>query len=215
MNICIVEDNQVVLGSLKLLLEGEPNICVLGAYPSAEKALAEAVWDHVEILLADIELPGMTGVDLIRKVKADHPSVETMAYTICENRSVVMDAIRAGASGYLLKGSTPRALVESLHELYAGGAPMSPRVARKVLAEFRQAQTAEPSPADGESDVFLTAREKSVVRGIEAGLSYDEIGSKLRISPHTVHTHIKNIYAKVHATSRADLIIKSRRLGII
>lgn len=214
MNVCLVEDNKLLLENLRLLLQGEADIQVTGAFTSAEDALKAMDWDATDILLADIDLPGMSGVDLIGCVKGAHDNVDALAYTICEDRAVVMSAIRAGASGYLLKGSTPRMLVESVRELFEGGAPMTPKIARKLITELRLQQT--PDTADaGKSEEDLTPREIAILRCVEKGMSYNEIGGELAISPHTVHTHIKNIYEKVHARSRPDMLRKARRLGVI
>lgn len=215
MNICIVEDNQVLCENLRLLLQGESDIRVVGGYASAEEALTRENWAEVEILLADIDLPGMSGVDLIGRVKTEHPNVEALAYTICEDRAVVMAAIRAGASGYLLKGSTPRVLIESVRELHAGGAPMTPKIARKLILEFRLQQTSDGAVAEPNPEDTLTGREIEILKGVEKGLSYGELGALLKISPHTVHSHIKNIYEKIHARSRADMLLKARRRGVI
>lgn len=214
MNVCLVEDDKVVLDSLKQLLLGEPGIKIVGSHDSAESALAHVLWKDVEILLVDLGLPGISGAELIRRVRSINPSIEAMAFTGCENQAMVMDAIRAGASGYLLKGSTPRFLIESLRELYAGGAPMTPKIARKVLLEFRGQASPGDKPRTPE-DCGLTHREMEILRRIELGQSYGEIGEGLSISPHTVHTHIKHIYEKIHAFSRSDLLLKARRMGMI
>ncbi|MCX6874905.1 MAG: response regulator transcription factor [Verrucomicrobia bacterium] len=212
MNICIVEDHKMLLENLRLLLQGEPDIHVSGAFESAEEAVTGTDWERTDILLADIELPGMSGVELIQRVKHAHPSVDAMAYTISEDRAVVMAAIRAGASGYLLKGSTPRILIESVRELHEGGAPMSPKIARKLIAELRLQDEAH---AAGAPRIELTQRETDVVRLVEKGLSYGEISEALHISTHTVHSHIKHIYEKVHASSRSEMLVKARKLGVI
>lgn len=212
MNICIVEDHRMLLENLRLLLQGEPDIQVTGAFASAEEAMKATDWSKTHILLADIDLPGMSGVELIRCVKQACPAVDAMAYTISEDRAVVMAAIRAGASGYLLKGSTPRILIESVRELHAGGAPMSPKIARKLIAELRLQDEA---PGAGVPRIELTQRETDVVRLVEKGLSYGEISDALGISPHTVHSHIKHIYEKVHASSRGEMLVKARKLGVI
>lgn len=212
MNICIVEDHRLLLDNLRLLLQGEPDIEVTGAFASAEEALAATDWGRTDLLLADIDLPGMSGVELIRRVKQDCPAVDAMAYTISEDRAVVMAAIRAGASGYLLKGSTPRVLIESVRELHEGGAPMSPKIARKLIAELR---LHDESPGANGSRIGLTQREIEVVRLVERGLAYGEISDALHISPHTVHSHIKHIYEKIHASSRGEMLVKARKLGVI
>ena len=214
LNICIVEDNKLILENLRLLLQGEPHMSVVGAFATAEEALKRVNWNRTDVLLADIDLPGMSGVELIGQVKAEHANVEVLAYTICEDRAVVMSAIRAGASGYLLKGSSPRELIESIRELHAGGAPMSPRIARKIISEIRAGQPGE-SAAGAAAGIEFTSREIGILRLLEKGMSYTEISEKLNISPHTVHSHIKKIYEKVQAGSRAEMLAKARRMGAI
>ena len=137
MNICIVEDNLALLENLRILLNGEPGFVVTGVHSSAESALATMPWKDGELLLVDIDLPGLSGVDLIRKVHPQLPHMQILVYTISENRDVVFAALKAGAMGYLLKGCPPRELVESLRSLYQGGAPMSPKIARKVIRELQ------------------------------------------------------------------------------
>ncbi len=207
MKIAIVEDNETLLGSLKLLLDGEPDITVAGAFGSAEDALKGIGKSSPDIMLVDLGLPGMSGVELIKRVKEKMPEVEIMAHTIFEDKENVFSAIKAGASGYLIKGSSPREIVEAIHILHHGGAPMSPRIARKVIMEFQD---------EGISEQYiLSNREKEILREIENGLSYKEIASKLNISSHTVHSHIKKTYEKLHAKNRQEALITARRKGLI
>jgi two-component system NarL family response regulator len=208
MKICIVEDNKPLLENLRILLEGEPGFSVTGVYSSAEEALKKAQWDDADILLADIDLPGISGVDMIRRIRSEHEKLQILVYTISEDRNTVFSAIKAGAMGYLLKGCPPRDLVESLRCLYQGGAPMSPKIARKVIGEMQ-------SPGSKPEGELLSQREKNILSGIAVGRSYKEIGQTLSISPHTVHTHIKNIYEKLQAASRSEALKKARDLGVI
>ena len=197
----------MLLENLTLLLRGEEGITVAGAFPNAEDALAALKKTSPELMLTDIGLPGMSGVELIKKAKERLPELEIMAHTVFEDRDNVFSAIKAGASGYILKGSSPREIIESIHALYKGGAPMSPKIARKVIHEFQE---------DAPSDRFLlTQRETELVKHVEEGLTYKEIGERLAISTHTVHTHIKNIYEKLQAKDRNDAITKARKKGII
>jgi DNA-binding NarL/FixJ family response regulator len=207
MRLVIVEDDPLLLENLTLLLSGEGGITVAGAYRSAEDALKLLRNAKPEVMLTDIGLPGMSGVDLIKKAKEEMPELEIMAHTVYEDRENVFSAIKAGASGYILKGSTPREIIESIHSLYKGGAPMSPKIARKIIHEFQDEVT---------NDQFLlTPREIEIAKRVEEGLTYKEIGERLNISTHTVHTHIKKIYEKLQAKDRSDAIIKARKRGII
>jgi len=210
MNIAIVEDNQTLLDNLRLLLQGEPGFSVTGAWRSAEEALSCPFWDRTSILLADIDLPGISGVELIGQIKAKYPHVECMAYTVSEDRATVFAAIKAGACGYLLKGSTPRELIEALHHLHDGGAPMSPRIARKVICQFQEMHGTLSSQEE-----CLSRREQDVLRCLEQGRSYKEIGVALGISAHTVHSHIKRIYEKLQSQSRNEATLKARKRGWI
>ncbi len=207
MNIGIVEDDPLLLDNLKLLLSGERGINVAGAWGSAEDALPALKGLSTDIMLVDLGLPGMSGIDLIKKIKEEKPEIEIMAHTIFEDRDNVFSAIKAGASGYILKGSMPRELIEALHSLYQGGSPMSPKIARKLVREFQDEGASE--------EYLLSPREKEIVKCIENGLAYKEIAEKLSISPHTVHTHIKKIYEKLHAKNRQEALTTARKKGII
>ena len=207
MRLVIIEDDPLLLENLSLLLRGEEGIIVAGAYRSAEDALLSLRDTAPDVMLTDLGLPGISGVELIKKAKDELPSLEIMAHTVFEDREKVFSAIKAGASGYILKGSSPREIIESIHSLYKGGAPMSPKIARKVIHEFQDEVTGE--------HFLLTPRETEIVKRVEDGLTYKEIGEKLGISTHTVHTHIKNIYEKLQAKDRNDAIIKARKKGII
>ena len=207
MKVSIVEDDVLLRQNLKLLLGGETGISVVSVYSTAEEALAGIKRSRPEILLTDIGLPGMSGIELIRELKDQMPGLEIMAHTVFDDRETVFSAIKAGASGYILKGSTPRELVDALHTLAMGGSPMSPKIARKVIREFQDERIDE--------QYLLSHRETEIVKEVENGLSYKDIAVKLSISPHTVHTHIKNIYEKLHAKDRQGALITARKKGCL
>jgi DNA-binding NarL/FixJ family response regulator len=207
MKVSIIEDDVLLRQNLKLLLSGETGISVVSVYSTAEEALAGIKRTRPEILLTDIGLPGMSGIELIRELKEQMPDLEIMAHTVFDDRETVFSAIKAGASGYILKGSTPRELIDALHTLAKGGSPMSPKIARKVIREFQ---------GEGiDEQYFLSHRETEIVKEIENGLTYKDIAAKLSISPHTVHTHIKNIYEKLQAKDRQGALVAARKKGII
>lgn len=207
MRIVIVEDDPILIESLAMLLRGEEGMVVVGAFRTAEDAILGLQEAAPDVLLTDIGLPGMSGVELIKKARKMMPALEIVAHTVFEDKDRVFSAIKAGASGYLLKGSSPRELIESLHELYKGGAPMSPKIARKIIQEVQD-------DIDG-GQFLLTQRETDIVKLIEEGLTYKEIAEELRISIHTVHTHIKNTYEKLQAKDRNEAVYKARKKGII
>jgi two-component system NarL family response regulator len=209
MRLIIVEDDKILLQSLKVLLSGEPGIEIAGVYKTAEEALTALEEDTaaIEIMLVDLGLPEMSGVDLIMKARALRREMDILVHTISEERMSVFSAMKAGATGYILKGSTPRELVEAIFDLYKGGAPMSPKIARMVIKELH-------INGSREQDV-LSKREKTILSNLEKGLTYKEIAGLLNISPHTVHTHIKNIYEKLHTKDRQEALRKAARMGIL
>jgi len=203
----VVEDNPLLRDNLRLLLAGEPGIEVLAVFETAEEALAEIDRLQPRMILSDINLPGMSGIDLIRQVRAMHPEIDVMAHTVNEDRHTVFAALKAGASGYIVKGARPSALIEALYSLHEGGAPMSPKIARAVVREFQDDIV--------DQDLLLSVKEKEVLFGIQEGLSYKEIATRMHISPHTVHSHIKKIYDKLQAKDKHEAISKARRRGLL
>lgn len=177
------------------------------AVGSAEEALPAIQKTSPDVMLIDLGLLGMSGVDLIKKVKDKFPEIEKMTHTIFEDKESVFSAIKAGASGYILKGSTPREIIEALNNLHAGGAPMSPKIARKVIQGLKGETVNE--------QYLLSRREREIVREIEKGLSYKEIADRFHISHHTVHSHIKKIYEKLQAKDREGALIMARKKGFL
>jgi two-component system NarL family response regulator len=213
MTICIVEDNFTILENLRLLLDGEPDMEVSGCYETAEDALRKVQWDQVDVLLVDLELPGMPGIELIQRVRARSRDTRIIAHTIYDDRATVLGAIRAGACGYVVKGCRPSQLITALHEIYEGGAPMSPVIARTVLFEFQNLAREQSNSAIHNN--ILTLRERTILQYLEQGLTYKAIALRLSIASSTVHTHIKNIYGKLHARNKIDAIRKGRYNNLI
>ncbi|MCA9641432.1 MAG: response regulator transcription factor [Polyangiaceae bacterium] len=208
MRVFIVEDDRRLLESVAVLLDGEPTMQVSGRVSTTAEALAALPESNSDILLTDLGLPDGSGVDLIRAAKRELPRLEIMAFTVFEDRDTVFAALKAGASGYLLKGSSPRELLEALGSLAQGGAPMSPRIARAVVLEFREEVAADP-------ECSLTPRERDVLSGIDEGYSYKEIAQQLGLSPNTVHGYVKSMYEKLHARGRREALIEARRRGLV
>ena len=179
---------------------------VIGNAGSAEDALVALEKLQPQLMLVDLGLPGLTGIELIAKLSAKKEKPLMMAHTVFDDRENVLSAIKAGASGYVLKGCAPRELVEALQSLNAGGSPMSPRIARAVLRELQQLP-AEPDP--------LSPRERHVLKLVDEGLTYKQIADRLCVSPHTVHSHIKNIYDQMQVRSRSEALAQARSRGLI
>lgn len=207
LRLLIVEDDQLLRENLRVLLGGEAGIQVLAACASAEEALSVLASAQPDSMLSDLGLPAMSGVELIRRAKAMLPALDIIVLTVSEDREAVFAALKAGAAGYIIKGATPRELVEALAALRAGGAPMSPKIARLVVKTFHDT----PPP----DEFLLSAKERAVLIGVQEGRSYKEIALGMNISPHTVHSHIKHIYEKLQAGDKRDAITKARRKGLI
>ena len=207
MRIMIVEDDPLIRGNLALLLGGEPGFGVCGSFGTAEEGLAALEGAAPDILIADIGLPGMSGIELIRSAKRQSPGLDIVAYTVFDDRETIFAALKAGASGYVLKGTTPRQIIDAVQNVIEGGAPMSPKIARAVINEFREPDLEEP--------YLLTPRETEILKLLERGYSYKIIAGHCGISPHTVNTHIKKIYDKLHAKDRCHALLNARRRGIL
>lgn len=205
--VMIVECDPLTRANTALLLGGEPGFLVCGAFGSGEECLAALDEKIPDILVIDINLSGFPGVEVIRQVKRRVPEVDIMSWTHSDDRETVFSCLKNGASGYILKGSTPRQFVEALHDMAEGGAPMSPKIARAVINELHTPGTEDP--------YLLTPRELEVLRLLEKGQSYKGISGICGISTHTVNSHIKKIYEKLHAKDRRSALVSARRRGII
>ena len=206
MNIVVVEKEKLLRNKVEILFSGERTTDQVNTFTSAEDAMEKADWKNMQILITGIGLPRMNGIKLIEWVRTKHPHISCMVLSRFDDRETVFDALSAGASGYLLHDTSPRELIEALHELYNGGAPMSPKIARMVVSKLHQPTT---------TDNPLTKREQSVLISLEKGNSYKEAALELGISPNTIHTHVKNINEKLQTDNSDAAILHSRRLGWI
>ena len=209
--ICFVEDDHVLLEGLRGAFEGEKDFEVAGAFRTAERALADVDWSTVDVLIADIDLPGMNGIDLVTRLAVQHKHLQILVYTIAEDRPTVLSAIRRGAHGYIVKDSPASEVVAAVRELLDGGAPMTPRIAREIIRELQPAPKDENAPAAD----MLSEREQEILNWVALGHSRTKIAQTLYISPATVHSHIKNIYAKLQAHNRTEAINRARDLGVL
>jgi DNA-binding NarL/FixJ family response regulator len=205
-NIGIVEDNIKIRNLIQRYLDMQDNMSCKAAMDSVEEML-----EHLEkheapdVMLMDIQLPGMSGIEGIGIIKEKYPDIEILMLTVYHDSHKIFDSLMAGASGYLLKHTSLPEIKESIENLVAGGAPMSPQIARKVIQHFNK-PAVEKKP---ESD--LTSREQDIVNGLVDGLSYKMIADRYDISIDTVRAHIRNIYKKLHVNSKAEVIAKSLR----
>ncbi|HAB53427.1 MAG: LuxR family transcriptional regulator [Ignavibacteria bacterium RIFOXYB2_FULL_35_12] len=208
-NIWLVEDNAHFRRTMKWLINRTTGMQCTQAFESCEEALVKLASDvPPEIILLDINLPGMSGIQGIEKIKSISPTTHIIILTVYDDNEKVFDALCAGASGYLLKDSSPEKIINSIEEAIAGGAPMSMPIAHKVLEIFSQLK---PKKAD----YGLTTREKELLQLVTSGLTRQQIADKLFISFHTVTTHMKNIYSKLHVNSKSGAVSKVYKENIL
>jgi len=200
--VSIVEDDQETRESLAALLNSSRTLRCLKTYSTAEEALRRIPEQKPDVLLLDINLPGMSGIDCVAELKTRVPQLPILMITTYEDRDMIFRSLRAGASGYLLKKTSRAKLIEAVEEVHAGGAPMSMQIARKVVSHFHE--ICEPA-----SDVEkLTSREREILALLARGSLYKEISESLGITIGTVQTHIKHIYEKLHVQSRSKAAAK-------
>lgn len=198
--VTIVEDLIEVRESLEKLISNSDGFLLLSSYHNGEVAQNKIPEDQPEIVIMDINLPGVSGIDCIRKIKDDCPHTQFMMYTIFEDDEKVFEALEAGANGYLLKKTPKEKITVALKELHDGGSPMSTHIARKVTKSFQQRNHLD------EKSNLLTHKEKEVLGLLSKGFLYKEIGENLHISLNTVKQHIHKIYEKLHVSNRTEAI---------
>ena len=201
--LAIVEDLDEVRDGLKNFISLSSDFNVLDTFKTAEEALYEIPNLQPDIVIMDINLPGMNGIECIKQVKDKSPGTQFMMFTVYENDEKVFEALKAGASGYLLKNTGLVQLIESLKELYKGGSPMSANIARKLVTAFRDKEKI-TGPVE-----TLSPRENEILQLLSKGLLYKEIADQLAISVSTVRQHIHHIYEKLHVQNRTEAINKA------
>ena len=199
--IAITEDIEVIRESLGSIIEDTPEFDLVYLFENAEKALEILSSDPVDIVLMDIHLPGMSGIECVQKLKAMHPGMHFIMCTVFQDDESIFKALKAGATGYLLKNDRHDKIIQAILEVSAGGSPMSPEIARKVILSFQQ-------PVYDESIQSLTKRENELLALLAKGFRYKEIASQLFISTETVRKHINNIYQKLQVQSRMEAVNK-------
>jgi len=202
--VSIVEDNDKLRGTLAKVIGRAEGFRLASDYGSAEDALADLPRVKPDVVLMDINLPGMNGVECVRKLKAGQPQVQVMMLTVYEDTENIFNALAAGANGYMLKRTPAKELIEAIHEVHRGGSPMTAHIARLVVQSF-QKPVAAPA-AGGLSE--LSEREQQVLDLLTQGLIYKEIAEKLGISYETVHTYIRRIYEKLQVRTRTEAVAK-------
>ncbi len=200
--VVIVEDDEEIRANLTHRIGGNSGFRLLGTYSSAEAAVAELPQRKPDVILMDINLPGMDGVECVRTLKPKIPDAQFIMLTVYEDNNRLFASLMAGASGYLLKRTPPAKLLQSIREAYAGGSPMTPQIARRVVQHFRQI------PEAASELEKLAPREMEVLDQLSKGFRYKEIVDNLGISHGTLHSYIRNIYEKLHVHSRTEAVVK-------
>jgi DNA-binding NarL/FixJ family response regulator len=203
-SVIVVEDDNGLREQLVKILNSAPGIRCVGACPSAEEALRVIPVRKPDVVLMDIRLPGMSGIDCVATLKQSLPALQIIMLTVYEDSESIFRALKAGASGYLVKSGPPPKLVEAIVDVSKGGAPMSSPIARKVVQHFQMAGPAASRGSD------LSPREREVLDLLASGYIYKEIGDKLGIVPETVRTYVKNICEKMHVRSRLEAVARHR-----
>jgi DNA-binding NarL/FixJ family response regulator len=204
--VAIVEDNNDIRLALEQIIEMSDTCELAGSCVNGEEALIKLADFQPKVVLMDISLGGITGIEVVKKMKVEYPEILFMMCTIYEDDEQLFEALSAGASGYILKKTPPGKLLDAIAELVEGGAPMSSQIARKVVAAFQNKKAGEQ--ADAAALDVLSKREKEILEMIAKGLLYKEIADSLFISTETVRKHVKHIYDKLHVDNRVEAVNK-------
>ena len=205
----IVEDKRDIREGLAMLINGTPGYRCTGSYASMEEALRNISRELPEVVLCDIGLPGMSGIEGIRLLKERFPALQLLMLTVYEDDERIFDALCAGAAGYLLKRTPPARLLEALREAVTGGAPMSPEIAARVISLFREIRPPE------RSDCALTPHELRLLKLIVEGHNYTTAAAELAVSYNTVKFHMRHIYEKLQVHSKSEAVAKALRNRLV
>ena len=206
--VTIFDDNKRLLDSLSVLIDGSPGFQMAGIFENCNNLISDIERTQPDVILMDIEMPGINGIEAVKMVKHRFPKMNVMMQTAFENDENVFAAICAGASGYILKNTPPSKILECIIEVYQGGSPMSPSVARKVRGFLQQPKPDEKKETTVEN-YNLSAREKEILACLVKGMSYKMIAEQCNITYETVRSHMKNIYEKLHVASMTEAVAKA------
>jgi DNA-binding NarL/FixJ family response regulator len=205
-NIVIIEDNKYMREGWKTILDFEPDLCVIADYESCEEAFEGQQLVKANVVLLDIQLPGMHGTEGVKVIRDNHPDLPVLMVTIHDDDDRIFKALKNGAIGYLSKKISPEELVEAVHDAKEGGSPMSPNIARKVINSFHQGSA---------NDIELTETEVEILKHLAEGFSYKGISKKVYLSVDGVRYHIRNIYSKLEVRNKSEAVAKALRRKLI
>ena len=210
--VCVFDDSKKVRDALSVILKGTPGYEWAGGFPDAKNVIQDIRKADPDVVLMDIEMPGISGIEAVKLVHQHYPSLPVIMQTVFEDDDKVFYSICFGASGYLLKNTPPAQMLQAINEAVGGGAPLTPAIARKVLMLFRNHP---PSQEVAKEDYNLSAREKEVLEALVKGFGLKMVAAELNISYDTVRTHIKHIYEKLHVASMTEAVSKALREKLI
>ncbi|MCW5909759.1 MAG: response regulator transcription factor [Cyclobacteriaceae bacterium] len=202
--IVIIEDNDELRSAYDIIIRGLADYIVVGAYASCEEAIKRLSKDNPDLVLMDLSLPGISGMEGISYIKRKMSAVKIIVLTVHDDSENVFNAFCAGAMGYITKDANHNQLIAAINEVFTGGAPMSPKIASMIINSFHRNPK---SP--------LTERETDVLKSLARGVTYDYIAKDLSISKDTVKTHIRHIYEKLHVTNKSEALIKARKDNLV
>ncbi len=209
--VAIFEDNKHLRETFQLLLGSSEGFSCVGAYPDCSDLLNDIAANHCDVVLMDIEMSGISGIEATKLIKQNFPEISILIQTVFFEDDYIFNAICAGASGYILKSTTPDGYLEAIKDVQAGGSPMTPGIARRVLELFKN----KLSPDTPAKDYNLTTQEKKVLQLLVQGKSYKMIAAELFVAPDTVKTHVSNVYAKLHVHSGTEAVVLANRDKIV
>lgn len=201
--VIIFDDNDSLRDSVSMLLKESGDFTLVGAHADCLDVTSSIRNTKPDVVIMDIDMPGMNGIEAVKVIRNNFPTVQVLMFTVFDDDEKVFAAIKAGAGGYILKNADPKNLLHAISEVYNGGAPMTPGIARKVLLQFQDMLP------DENKDYHLSQREKEVLALLVEGHPYKVIGSKLNITYDTVRAHMKKIYEKLHVASMTEAVAKA------
>ncbi|MBP6186066.1 MAG: response regulator transcription factor [Saprospiraceae bacterium] len=209
--VALFEDNPLLRDSLVQLINASEGLICTGAFPDCSNLIRKVESAKPDVILMDIDLPGMNGIEAVGQINQTYPDMVIIMQTVFNDNERIFQSITAGASGYLLKNTSPARILEAIREAATGGAPMTPSIAHKILDVFRSKKPALPAKEQSQ----LNDRQKEILECIFNGMSYKLIGEKLFVSVDTVRYHVKNIYEILHVHSRDELISKAKGKSLL
>jgi DNA-binding NarL/FixJ family response regulator len=206
--IAIFEDNNDLRDSLSLVIESVPEFELVGSFNNAQRLVPKIEQSKPDVVLMDINMPGISGIEAVQIITEKFPGIKVMMQTVFDEEDKVFASLCAGASGYILKNTTPDRVLQTIREVAIGGVSFTPSIARKILSNFQQ-------HAGTPENINLSDREKEILHYLVEGMSYKMIAEKIFLSFETVHSHIKKIYEKLHVNSKSEAVVKAIRNKLV